>query len=178
MFVLSGWSFNPTHSVLCLKSHIIFWSCTSEVENRSTSRAKRRFARQSDSLSPSRKPMPFDFCQRSTSSFSAIWSTILKSKLDKGSPCFVPSLSRTCRFLCPLRLTLSVPRIISSGGICNVSREVHSRDQHFDAPLTAFPFQQSVCCKMVQRVVRMSEPSLVFRLHLVESAVKSDVCDC
>ena len=56
-------------------------------------------------------------------------------------------------------------------------REVHFRDPHFDAPLTAFLFQQSVCCKMVQRVVRTSEPSLVFRLHLVESAVKSDVYD-
>ena len=83
--------------------------------------SKRRFVRQSDSSSPNRIPMPFDFCQRS-SSFSAIWSTVLKSKLDKRSPCFVPSLSQTCRFLSPLRQSLSVPRIVSSRGWNNLIR--------------------------------------------------------
>ena len=42
IFILSRWIFNPTLSVLCLKSHIIFWSCTSDVENNSTSSTKRR----------------------------------------------------------------------------------------------------------------------------------------
>ena len=31
-----------------------------------------------------------DLCQQVTSSFSAIWSTVLKSKLDHGPPSFVP----------------------------------------------------------------------------------------
>ena len=84
-----GGVFKPTFSVLFLKLHIIFWSCTSEAENRSTSSAKRKFVRQSDSWSPSRILMPFDVCQRSTSSFNAMWSTVLKSTLDRGSPLYL-----------------------------------------------------------------------------------------
>ena len=59
--------------------------------------------------------------------------------------------------------------------MCRVEclHEVHFRDPHFETPLTAFLFQQSVCDKMIQRLVRTSKHSLVFRLRLVESAVKS-----
>ena len=35
-------------------------------------------------------PFLSSFCQRGTSSFKAICRTVLKSKLDRGSPCLVP----------------------------------------------------------------------------------------
>ena len=122
IFVLSQWIFNPTLSVLCLKSHIIFWSCTCDVENRSTSSAKRRFVRQSDSQSPSTCPCLLSFASVSHRLFSAIWSAVLKRKLDNGSPCSVPSLSRICRFPCLSRPSLSDPRKASSRGWCIVIR--------------------------------------------------------
>ena len=58
IFVSSGWMFNPTFSVLHLKSHNIFCSCSSDVANKSTSSANLKFVSQSDSASPSRMPMP------------------------------------------------------------------------------------------------------------------------
>ena len=80
MFVLSGSMSNPALSVLCLKSHIIFWSCTSEKENKSTSSAKHKFVKQSDRETPKRMPMPFVFCQHSTTFSNVIWSTVLKKE--------------------------------------------------------------------------------------------------
>ena len=77
-------------SVLCLKSHRFFWSCSFVEANKSTSPATRIFVRQFWSLSPGQIPILLFFCQRGRSSFKAIWRTVLKSKLDSGSPCLVP----------------------------------------------------------------------------------------
>ena len=47
IFVLSGLIFSSTHSVLFLTSHIIYLSCSRDVQINRTSSAKRRFERQS-----------------------------------------------------------------------------------------------------------------------------------
>ena len=47
IFVFPGWILSPTFSVLLLNSHNIFWSCSFEVANKSTSSANLMFVRQS-----------------------------------------------------------------------------------------------------------------------------------
>ena len=60
--------------------------------------------------------------QRVKSSFKAAWSTVLNSKLNNGSPCFVPCLSRTHHSLCLSRQSLVDRHIASSRSWCIVAR--------------------------------------------------------
>ena len=88
IFVFPGCTLSPTFPV---QSHNIFWSCFVEAK-RSTWSAKRRLVRQSWSLSPKQMPIPFFICHRGRSSHKPTCRTLLKSKLDSGSPCLVPFL--------------------------------------------------------------------------------------
>ena len=58
IFVLSGWIFSSTLSALLLKSFIILLSCSSDVENNSTSSANLKLNRQSVWWPPKLMPMP------------------------------------------------------------------------------------------------------------------------
>ena len=53
-------------------------------------------------------------------------------------------------------------RFVRDGVEC--LREVDRRCPHFDSPLMAFLFNQSVCCKVVRCLVGFSESSLIFCL--------------
>ena len=73
--VFSGCIFNPTFSVLRLKSHNMLCNCSSDVAYESTSPASLKFVRQSDSESQIRMPAPF-LCHLARSSFSATRDTL------------------------------------------------------------------------------------------------------
>ena len=84
-FCLGGFSIR--HSRYSAWSRTSFFcSCTSEVENKSTSSAKRRFCEAVWFIVAQSFTHAFCFCQRSTSSFNAIWSIVLRSKVHKVSP--------------------------------------------------------------------------------------------
>ena len=70
----------------------------------------------------------------------------MNSRLDSGSPCFDPFCmsKNVALFVCLYRERF---------------REVHCRCPHFDSPLMAFLFNQSVCCKVVCCLVRFSKAS-------------------
>ena len=86
-----SWMDPESHfSVLRLNSHNILWSCSFEDANRSTSSTNLMFVRRSLSLRYIH--IPFFYCQRGMSSSNAFCKTVLKSKLDNGSPCVVPFL--------------------------------------------------------------------------------------
>ena len=101
IFVLSGWIPRPTASVLVLNSHNISRNLSSDVEKSSTSSANLRFIRQSSVLSLSLIPFCFS-CLRFRSLSKENCNTVLKSRLDKGSPCFV------LRLIGNMSLSLSV----------------------------------------------------------------------
>ena len=122
--MFSGWIFSPTFSVFRLRSHIILCSCSSAVDNKSASSANLRFVRQSDPESPNRIPTPF-LCQLTRSSFNATCSTVLKSKLDSGSPCYVPLCQLVRRQMIQCLVGSPKPALVfllhtleSSGKVC------------------------------------------------------------
>ena len=90
IFVLSGWIPRPTASVLILNSQSISRSFTHDVEKSNTSSANLRFVRQSSVASLSLMPFRFS-CHFFRSFCNEYCSTVLNSKEDSGSPCFVLS---------------------------------------------------------------------------------------
>ena len=77
-------------SVLRLKSQNMFWSCSLEWANSSTSSAKISYLWGNHyRCLRSRYPFLFSFCQRGMSSYNAFCRIVLKSKLDNGSLCLV-----------------------------------------------------------------------------------------
>ena len=88
--VFPGCILNPTFSELCVEfTHhflkLLLCSCKQEhiVSKSQICEATR---------TPKHMPIPFFFCQRGRSSLKATCSSVLKSKLDGGSPCIVPFL--------------------------------------------------------------------------------------
>ena len=121
---LSGCIFNPTFSVLRLKSHNMLCNCSSDVAYKSTSSASLKFVRQPDSESQIRMPAP-SLCHLARSSFSATRNTVtLCSRLTwtAGRPVSSPILFRTHRSLCLSRQIFSVSRKVSSKGLHTVVR--------------------------------------------------------
>ena len=189
IFVFPGWILSPTFSLRCLNSHDIFWSCSFEDANRSTSSATLMFVKQSWSLSLRHNPIPLFFCQRGMSSSNAFCGTVLKSKVDNGSHCLVFSWSQTCHFLRLSELWLSGLWKVSSGSGCShvrcckiwgrstlicgwwsrTLREGDCHGPHFDSPFVAFLIHHSVRRKMVR---------CLFCLGLVKSLVQLAVQYC
>ena len=184
MFVLSGWILSPTFSVASLNSHIMFRICSLEVANNITSSANLRFVRQSWSWSLRWIPIPLFFCNRWISSFREYWKIVLNNRLDSGSPCFDPlwmskmllsSSACTDAFwslvYLPQEADVAVIDVARFEGIPNLFvrdgierlHEINCRCPHFDSPLMALLFNQSVCCKVVCCLVRFfwSQPDLL-----------------
>ena len=67
-------------------------------------------------------------------------------------------------------------RFVRDGVEC--LREIDRRCPHFDSPLMAFLFNQSVCSKVVICLVGFSESSLIFCLCLVKLWVQSSEKNC
>ena len=170
--------FQPNLFCAQLKSHNIFCSCSRDVAIKNTSSANLKFVRQSDSASPSCMPMPF-FRQLIRSSFNATCSTVLKNKLDNGSPCFVPFfISNTSLSLSvktdPFCLSYSLlRRLTHCDSILHRSSafqrdlwliesqafmKSYRPDPHFDTPLLALLLCQLETRQMVQRLVGSSNP--------------------
>ena len=88
---MSEWIPKPTASVPALNSQNISRNFPSDVEESNTSSANLKFVRQSSFLSLNLMPFCFScHCFRSPSKENC--NTVLKSKEDSGSPCFVPLL--------------------------------------------------------------------------------------
>ena len=134
------------------------------------------------------------------SSFSEFCRTVLKSKLDRGSPClvlFLISSMLLSLFVSLYRCFLDSVNLLQEADVlvfdtaglecfpnwfvCNgveCLREVDSCCPHFDSPLVAFLLNHSVRRKVVCCLVWAFESSLVFRLNLVESWIYSSVQYC
>ena len=141
------------------------------------------FVRQSWSLSLKHIPIPFSSCQHGMFTSNAFCWTVLKSKLDNGSPCLVPFLISnmlvSVQFLQEMDAIMfdtarfeGVPNWFVGDGVERL-HEVDCRGPHFDSPLMAFLINHSVRRKMVCCLVRASESRLIFRLDLVKSWIQS-----
>ena len=185
IFALSGGILSPTFSVAFLNSHIIFRICSLEVANSITSSANLKFVRQSRSWSLRYIPIPFFFCHRCISSFKRVLKHcveqqaghrifLLRSFLDVENVALFVCLYRSLLVSVYLpqeadvlvidvaRFECLPNRFVRDGVEC--LREVDRRCPHFDSPLMAFLFNQSVCCKVVSCLVGFSESSLIFCL--------------
>ena len=85
------------------------------------------------------------------------WSLLVSVNFPQEAGVFVID---NARFEC-------LPNRIGRDGVESLS-EVDRRSPHFDSPLLAFLFNQSVCCKVVRCLVSFSDSSLIFCLFLVK----------